>query len=129
MRLTSGLVVIASSLAALCLVSCASSAMSGDMEATGQAATRARAPEIMRLRTREGDVALLAGSGGRVVVYDARGVALRTSDVDGLRASDPALYELLTTAVASHGPYLDATLSERSEPVFAADLVGSPNAR
>lgn len=67
--------------------------------------------ELMRLRTRHGDVAVLAGSAGRrVVVYDASGVALRSGAIESLRGSDPELFEILTTATASRATYLDATL-------------------
>jgi hypothetical protein len=81
-------------------------------ESTPAAQASATRAEIMRLRTRDGDVAVLSGSGGRqVAIYDGAGALVRRSDIDALRLTDPSLFELLTTATASRGSYLDATLT------------------
>ena len=99
-------------LAGLGASACASSA---DTSVGAQTASPAR--ELVRLRTRDGDVAVLAGSGGRVVaLYDTTGALVRSADVDSLRSTDPALYELLTTSTASAAGYVDATLHESHEP-------------
>ncbi len=97
---------------------CASSVTVAD----GAPASQSAANEIVRLRTRDAQVALLAGQGGRVTVYDASGAPVRTTDVDGLRSSDPALFELLKTSTATHG-YLDATF-ERNAPSSAPSTAG-----
>jgi hypothetical protein len=75
----------------------------------------------MRLRTRHGDVAVLTGSGGRrVTVYGESGAVLvRDADLETLRRSNPALFEILTTSTASRGTYLDATLDAHSAPAPA----------
>ena len=101
-------------LAAVAASACASTVTSGE---TGPAAqTALRASEIVRLHTREGDIAVLAGSGARrVTIYDASGTPLRSTDVASLRSSDPTLFELLTTSTASTGLYLDATLRDASQ--------------
>jgi hypothetical protein len=110
MRIPSSYLSAAAFLAgALGASACASAVTAGDAVPTPQ--TAARADEILRLRTREGDVAVLAGTGGRyVTIYDATGAALRSADVESLRRTDPVLFQLLTEATASQGAYLDATL-------------------
>jgi hypothetical protein len=95
-------------LAAVGAVACSSAVGAG--EASARPALASRATELIRLRTRDGDVAVLVGSAGRrVALYDARGTLLRSADLESLRSSDPALFQLLTTATG-HNTYLDATL-------------------
>jgi len=95
----------------------------GCTSASEPAASAVRSPatapaaEIVRLRTHDGDVAILAGGGGRrVTVYDADGTLVaRDADLDKLRASNPQVVQILETSVASgapHGAFLDETLYE-----------------
>ena len=95
-------------LAAVGAVACSSAVTAGDVSAGPVAA--ARPSELIRLLMREGDVALLVGSAGRrVALYDAGGTLLRSADLESLRSTDSALFELLTTATGQNR-YLDATL-------------------
>jgi len=112
-------------LAALGGAAFSSGLTSGDTAGPVRAASRAN--ELLRLRTRDGDVAVLAGTGGRrVTIYDASGAPIRSADVEALRATDPALYQILNEATASRG-YLDATMAPRLETKSSSVLpAGDP---
>jgi hypothetical protein len=115
---------IAALYVALFALGCSSTVASGGAAGGAQAASAPR--EIVRLHTRDGDVGLLVGHAGqRVALYGAGGALERTTDVDALRATDPALYELLTTATA-HSDTLDATLDGPRRAPPAAGLPVAP---
>lgn len=98
-------------LATPALGGCASLGSASDAPVAVSPAARPR--ELVRLRTRDADVAVLLGSGGeRVRVYAKGGdVAVGEASIDELGARDPDVAEMLRRSVASRQVVLDATLT------------------
>jgi hypothetical protein len=99
-------------LAFLALAGCTSAAE--PQTAVVRSPSTPAASEIVRLRTHDGDVAVLAGGAGRrVTVYAADGsVVVSDADLDDLRASRPDVVEILTNSVATRPSFLDARVYE-----------------
>jgi hypothetical protein len=115
-------------LAAVGAASCASTGSSGDVAFLDSPKKAARADEIVRLHTRSGDVAVVAGGGAGVVrLYDPSGAFMQTATIDSLRATHPELFEVLTRATAS-APFFDARLDvpARAETPVAPGVPGVP---
>jgi hypothetical protein len=119
-------------LAALACAGCVSATEASGAAPAAQVASGAPS-ELVRLRTHDGDVAILAGGGGRrVTIYDANGAPIvQSADIESLRATRPDVVQLLTTSVASHTTYVDARLydddTSRATPAPAGE--GTDGAR
>jgi type IV pilus biogenesis protein CpaD/CtpE len=103
--------------AAALMVGCTSTSPTGTVGVTPGVASTPSPRALAALQTRDRTVRIFAGGGGlQVTVHDDLGnlVADRVS-LEKMRAIDPFLYELCTSAVARTGPpergsYLDARL-------------------
>ncbi len=75
------------------------------------APSKARGIVIAKVQTHDAKVSILAGGGDlRVVVRKTDGTLVADGvTVDELRAKDPMLHAIVTSAVASSGTYLDAS--------------------
>jgi len=82
-------------------------------EATSEGApSKARGIVVAKVQTHDAKVSILAHGGGelRVVVRKTDGTLVADGvTVDELRAKDPLLHTIVTSAVAQNGTYLDAS--------------------
>ena len=69
-----------------------------------------KAPVIFSLQTHDAKVSVLSGADMRVAV--TRNDATTIATLDELRVKEPELFEIVTSAVAHNGAYLDATFHE-----------------
>jgi len=73
-----------------------------------------KAPVIFSLQTHDAKVSVLSGTDMRVAV--TRNDATTIATLDELRVKEPELFEIVSSAVAHNGTYLDATLHETPAP-------------
>ena len=107
-----------------CSSAAPSSPYASDASQLTSATTGAKRGSLGTLRTRDRELALFASPAGLEVSFrDASGRLSQRMNLDALRATDPDLYELCRSGVASKRPYLDATWTPRtSEPSWGGNV-------